>query len=125
MEAEDPNNSKLARGVELVLPIPPVWRRRSAMRARNSESMGILCFRVPLMHDFEAIAIALDEICPTIPPAIACKLRNCTMNKKKKRRSTSGNHSSIIYNVQPLKTLHGLQHGTWAQPRHRHTLPTW
>ena len=95
MEAEDPNNSKLARGVELVLLIPSVWRRRSAMRARNSGSMG---FRVPLRRDFKAIAIALDEICPTILPAMACKLGDYPMNKQK-RRSTSGNR----YNVQPLK----------------------
>lgn len=58
MEAEDPNKARLSCGVELVLLAPSVWRRRSVIRARNSGSMGFLCFRVPLMRDFEAIAIA-------------------------------------------------------------------
>ena len=61
MEAEDSNKTMLARGVELVLLVPSVWRRRWVMRARNSGSMGfIFCplwFRVPLICDLGAITV--------------------------------------------------------------------
>lgn len=86
MEADDPNKTRLARGVELVLLVPSVWRRRSAMRARNSRSMGFLCsarFRVSLMPDFEALAIVLDDIGSTILPASTRKLEDYTMDRTK------------------------------------------
>ena len=82
IEAGDPK-IRLARGVELVLLAPSVWRRRSAMRARNLGSMGFLYsgrFRVPTMCGFGAITIALDEIYPRILLARADKLGDYTYN---------------------------------------------
>jgi len=89
IEAEDPK-IRLSRGVELVLLAPSVWRRRSAMRARNLGSMGFLCsgrFRVPMMCDFEAITIALEEeICPKILRARAHKLGDYTYDGEGRKR---------------------------------------